>query len=297
MLPGPTMAAVQLVVACGHASLLERDGAAAPRPLEGRPRRRRPGRTATHGARAPDRITWPASQRDAEAPRPCAASQRTAVERVAEARRRGGPARRSSPLLVSDIVDVARLEVVGLRPARGRPRQPADEALSATVSVNPMSQSRDPAVDRARARERPPRWRREHVVARCSPRRAASRAEDEARPRPRPAAAAASRIETGRSLATDVHVVEQVAEVGLVDAQHAPARPREVSADLWPTTVRPVRRARCTMSAAGRRTPTAGRRCRSGRAAAGTAPGRLGGAPARDGGLDVVRPGRSWRPY
>ena len=89
------------------------------------------------------------------------------------------------------------------------------------------------------------------------------------------------RIEIG-SLATptDVHVVEQVAEVGLVDAElllHGLGGGADLAAD----DRRPARDPAPAPDPAARRTPPAGRRCRSGRAPAHTAPGSPAPAASR----------------
>ena len=109
---------------------------------------------------------------------------------------------------------------------------------------------------------------------------------------PRLAAASASRSGRRRPVA-DVHVVEQVAEVGLVDARAGSAPPRRWrrSCGRRPS---PRRRAAPAPDPAARRTPPAGRRCRSGRAPARTAPGSPGPSPVAPR-RPRSRPGRSRR--
>ena len=99
------------------------------------------------------------------------------------------------------------------------------------------------------------------------------------------------RIEIGsppRRRSADVHVVEQVAEVGLVDAELLLHGLRG-GADLAADDRRAAARAAPAPDPAARRTPPAGRRCRSGRAPARTAPGSPG--PARA----ARRRPRRWR--
>ena len=216
MLPGPTIAAVSLL---HQFLLLELDDGAASNPLmdavdpvargERHERAQGPGQDQVAGrSGSPKRAAWTASQRSASSGSPRQAAPL--------------PADRSSPLMVSDISTSTRLDLVDGGPASVPTTNSPLDALSATVSVNLMSQSaiRESTISSAGSAT--------STASRTSVERdlvlghvdVAAEQEGDLGLDPRlQQRAHRDRAAAVDSAVADVHVVEQVAEVRLVDAE------------------------------------------------------------------------------
>ena len=189
MLPGPTIAAVRLVIVL----LLELRRSSGSKPLMDASTRS-PGANGTNGPRAPDRTRWPARSGSPKR-RAWTASQRSASS---GSPRQAAPLPddRSSPLMVSDIVDVARLELVERPALAADDEEPARRVVGDGVG-EPDVPVLDPRVDDLERRQRHVDALADgvdgDVVLVAGRRRRPART----RPPPRPAAAAACRIEIG----------------------------------------------------------------------------------------------------
>ena len=191
-----------------------------------------PGATATIGPSAPDSTISPARSGAPYAPA-VSASQADRDERMAEAGRAGAD---------RDLLAVLRQRHPARRPGRGRradrrrrrARTAPQEALSATVSTMRDVPVRDAAVDDLERGDARSRWRRARRPA-SMPRSRRGRGRARTRSRPRPSAAAARPASIG-SPSAHGHVVEEHAEVGLVDAELALHRRLTSGRSCAPTT-------------------------------------------------------------